>query len=995
MFSTIRPRNRGFTLVEMLFSMMIIGVVLLAFVGIFTLYQKSSSQTNQYADAQQNARIALDYVTDYLRQAGSNTDYVRGQRFIVCAEPYQVAFNADIDNGQTIDGMAPLTAIDRSASPNTVPPSGTTIYAPPRDYDSGSETYVLTLDSNSDGVVAGDDRGDDPGERGHNPNLFVLKRFTYGFDGAGSNLVRDTDLALVRGPAPYPDGTNPQPLFEYFYDDDNDVTTPQLLWGDTNGDEELDSGEISGLGAMPDSLLPSIRKVKVTVISESNEYNKKYQDENHGFLGLTMNSEVYVRNSRRTNSVIYGMVFHDVNTDGVLDAGETGIPNVEIRLAGLNRVTKTNNFGYYYLPLTPGDYAVQEIDPFGFVSTTPNLVSVSLASGESRVAHFGDAAGSPIGVIKGTVYDDLDQDGQKTAGEEGIAEVLISLDTGEQVMTDEFGHYSFVVQLGNYNVVETDPDGYGSTTPNTVPADLLFASDTLTIDFGDVSSPTLGTLDGYVFFDENNNQIMDAGEAGIADVTLKVNTGDSVLTNSSGYYKFSLEPNVYSLTERDLEGYTSTTVNLYTLIFISPDTTVTRNFGDILETETDFVEIEIGNTERALSVAALNMYEDSKNDPDIILGTPFTGGAGNMLVYHNAWNNANTALTKLFNDLPDYRRDSGYNINTLSVMDFNGDGVTDILTGLEHNIGYNVQEWFTGSQGKIGDAPDRTFATTATSYVMDSKLDDLNGDHIPDLIVGLRAPFGTYTGGFQTFKGTGGGVFEPWDYVSMAGKATPVPLGEIWAVDTGDIDGDGDEDIIVGSKTGAYMGYIDIYVNIGASSDNFKWRARYMTWGVVNDIKVVDMMEDDQRDPDILAAIGSAPNAGAVFLWHNTGGVFGKIDTTGALAYGDDIMPVYPNDAYKALGEALSLATAHINRDIFPDVIVGNRNSSFYTGDLYLLKTFGMLPTQGIKINKNLSGEIITIDTADFNKDNKMDVVVGTRTSSTQGKLIIYFNDEQ
>jgi hypothetical protein len=975
----------------MIFSMMIIGVILLAFVGIFSLYQKSSAQTNQYADAQQNARIAMDYITDYLRQAGSSTDYVRGQQFIVHAAPYQIAFNADIDNGQTIDGQGPLSAIDRTLSPNTVPASGTLIYAPSRDYVSGAETYVLTLDSNDDGVVAGDDRGDDPGETGLNTNLYVLKKKTYGYDGSGANEERDTDLALVRGPVAFPDGSLPQPLFEYYYDQDNDLSTPFLLWGDSDGNDVLDSSEIGALGAMPDSLLSSIRKVKVTVTSESGQYNKKFQD-NNGFLHLSMNSEVYVRNSKRSNSVIYGMVFHDVNTDGVLDAGETGIPNVEIRLAGLNRVTTTNNFGYYYLPLTPGEYAVQEIDPFGFISTTPNLVSVSLASGESHVANFGDAAGAPVGFIKGTVYDDLDQDGQMMAGETGIPDVLVSLDTGEETNTDENGHYSFVVQLGNYNVVETDPDGYGSTTPNSAPADLLFAGDTLTIDFGDAANPAVGTLEGYVFNDDNVNGIMNAGEEGIPNVTLLVDNGDSTLTNASGYYKFSLEPGVYSISERDLDGYTSTTVNKYILIFMSPDTVVTRNFGDMLETTADFVEIEIGNTERALSVAAIDFKEDTKNDPDILLGTPFTGGAGNMLVYHNEWKNSNTALTQLFGSTPTYRREAGFNVNTISIYDFSGDGIMDVLTGLEHNTGDNVQEWFTGGAGQIGSSPNASFITSGTTYVMDSELADLNKDGIKDLIVGLRAPFGTYTGGFQIFRGSSGGGFTSWQYITTALKENPEPLGEIWAVAAGDVNGDGDKDIVVGSKKSEYTGCIDVYINPGYSG-NFHWGARYLTKGAVNDLKLVDMKEDDGNDIDILAAIATAPNTGGVFLWLNNGGAFGRIDSVGT-GYGAEMMHALPNDIYDAHGEALSIETAFINRDIFPDVIVGNRESAFYTGNLCLLKTFGLLPTDGIQMNQNLSGEIITIATADFNKDNKPDVVVGTRTSSSQGKLVIYFNDE-
>jgi hypothetical protein len=75
-----------------------------------------------------------------------------------------VAFNADLDNGQTIDGESALSAISRAHSPNTVPVSGTVIYAPPRDYQSDAETVVLTLDSNSDGVISSSDRGDEAEE---------------------------------------------------------------------------------------------------------------------------------------------------------------------------------------------------------------------------------------------------------------------------------------------------------------------------------------------------------------------------------------------------------------------------------------------------------------------------------------------------------------------------------------------------------------------------------------------------------------------------------------------------------------------------------------------------------------------------------------------------------------------------------------------------------------------------------------------------------------
>ena len=115
-------RDAGFTLVEIMLSMIVMAFVLISVAGIFALYQKGSTKTREYAEAQQNARAALDAITDHLRQAGSQTDYFRGQRPIVHAGPYQVALNADIDNGRVIDGLQPLLAINPAASPNTVPP---------------------------------------------------------------------------------------------------------------------------------------------------------------------------------------------------------------------------------------------------------------------------------------------------------------------------------------------------------------------------------------------------------------------------------------------------------------------------------------------------------------------------------------------------------------------------------------------------------------------------------------------------------------------------------------------------------------------------------------------------------------------------------------------------------------------------------------------------------------------------------------------------------
>jgi hypothetical protein len=217
-----------------------------------------------------------------------------------------------------------------------------------------------------------------------------------------------------------------------------------------------------------------------------------------------------------------------------------------------------------------------------------------------------------------------------------------------------------------------------------------------------------------------------------------------------------------------------------------------------------------------------------------------------------------------------------------------------------------------------------------------------------------------------------------------------VPLGEIWAVETGDFDGDGDQDIVVGSHLDPYYGYMDIYENLDYNSGKFAWSQRYMSWGAINDIMVVDMMEDDSGDDDIITALTMGPSYGYVMLWHNSSGTFGAPDTFGN-TYEPEVMPLFPDDWTYAEGEALSLALLRVNNDIFPDLAYGTRNSDVYTGNIYVLACYGTLPMYGEQINQTESGEIISIGVADFNKDSRPDIVVGTRSTATQGKLIAYF----
>ncbi|RMF97933.1 MAG: hypothetical protein D6734_01095 [Candidatus Schekmanbacteria bacterium] len=84
------------------------------------------------------------------------------------------------------------------------------------------------------------------------------------------------------------------------------------------------------------------------------------------------------------------------------------------------------------------------------------------------VLSFLSSASADSNKIKGTVFNDKNCNGIKNPGESGIAGVLITLNpTGQTDITNHKGKYEFKkLKEGIYTVIETDPEGYCSTTSN-------------------------------------------------------------------------------------------------------------------------------------------------------------------------------------------------------------------------------------------------------------------------------------------------------------------------------------------------------------------------------------------------------------------------------------------------------------------------------------------------------------------------------------------------
>ena len=348
------------------------------------------------------------------------------------------------------------------------------------------------------------------------------------------------------------------------------------------------------------------------------------------------------------------------------------------------------------------------------------------------------------------------------------------------------------------------------------------------------------------------------------------------------------------------------------------------------------------------------------------------------------WENQSTPNSAVFDQDPWYSRTPNEDIFSIVSGLVNGDSRNDVLSGLTSSSGKTLV-WITqgtgNNKGILPTSPSSYFISSG-SDVLTTVLYDANHDGDLDALIGTEylANQGRlevwFNNGSGSFTRSSGDVYQ-WAGAHLVGSVTSLAVGDI----TGNLYGD----VVLGTATGSYSGKIEIFSANGASG-TYSYLTTINATGRVNALALCDMLEDSDGDIDIIAGTSTGLGMGWVELWHNNGdGTFGvDYDSLGSYS---------PSDTIQFNGEVLCIGVEHFDRDVYPDLAVGLKNSASYTGEVRVFQCYGYLPSADNSWISPDVGEAITMTVNDFNKDYAYDMAIGTRTTLSNGHVVVFFND--
>ena len=260
-----------------------------------------------------------------------------------------------------------------------------------------------------------------------------------------------------------------------------------------------------------------------------------------------------------TPNSVSGIVFADINSDGIQDSGEDGISGltvilVEIGTGSVSTTITNSNGGYEFTGVVAGDLLVQVapvpedhlpstgFNSFGF----PTLVDENTLQQNFPMHPLTE---NEFATVNGRVFEDIDDNGIQGQGENGIENVqvfAVELLTQKQLTTTTGpnGFYFFENIIPDVILVQAAPIPAGHLPSTglltfTFPTLLSGLTTTFDIPLRTIDSSETGTITFDVFNDANSNGIKDTGEGGVEGAVvftfeLLTATADVQFTDANG-----------------------------------------------------------------------------------------------------------------------------------------------------------------------------------------------------------------------------------------------------------------------------------------------------------------------------------------------------------------------------------------------------------------------------------------------------------------------------
>lgn len=204
---------------------------------------------------------------------------------------------------------------------------------------------------------------------------------------------------------------------------------------------------------------------------------------------------------------IIGAVYNDLNGNGVLDAGETGLDGVNVQLtnpAGGTATVSTSGGGIFIFgspAVLTGTHTLTLLTPAGYSPTGPTTLTVDKQAGvEANDNNFGlqaQATATPTPLpasIAGYVFNDANGNGVRDSGEAGVAGVSVTITgpvTRGAASGSPDGYYIFTaVPDGLYTIQITWGAAWSATSAASLVASVYGGVGVENRNFGAQPAPT-------------------------------------------------------------------------------------------------------------------------------------------------------------------------------------------------------------------------------------------------------------------------------------------------------------------------------------------------------------------------------------------------------------------------------------------------------------------------------------------------------------------------